>query len=331
MLGFFAGADNVHNLRYFYLPSIVLAGVVAGGSRILGALWLLTLVLPFVAMRTTQLAADRGSAAMHKALLREAHDGAPSPMFVAGLPHTNSSGTVVQLHFGVDRMLQPPFGNGTVQLLALRPLAEVPGVVRLDTYEGLPFALPRGSTWFFVDPTALGRAPPAPVPLPDLRIEGDTDGVLDVSTARLFEFTAKAMELFAKREPSFGLRTPGVKPMGYRVTIFTANGYLACLCFDYGYGGADAGSIDVLRFLASDKDGVAPAITATMGPAWAGEALLVPTTIDRSTDFPVLIEAGSLRASDRAFVPSHRARRLLTFRFDRDYPSWVRAVQGNGR
>ena len=230
MAGFFAGADNVHNLRYFYLPSVVLAGVVAGGGRFLGWLWLLTLVLPFAAMRQAQLAADRASATMHRSLLREAKEGAPSPMFVAGLPHSNPTGSVVQLHFGVDRMLEPPFGKGGIDLYALRPLAEVPGVVRLDTVEGLPFALPRGSTWFFVDATALGRVPPPSRQLPDLPIEGDSDGVLDVSTERLFEVTGRAMDLFAKREPSFGLRTPGCKPMGYRVTIFTANGERISFC-----------------------------------------------------------------------------------------------------
>jgi hypothetical protein len=86
----------------------------------------------------------------------------------------------------------------------------------------------------------------------------------------------------------------------------------------------------MLRFLARDtnQDGVEPAITAVTGPAWAGEGLCVPTTIDRVPEFPVLIEAGSVREFDGTFVPSHRARRLLTFRFDRGYPAWVRAVQG---
>ncbi len=330
MAAFFADPGNVHSLRYFYLPSIVLAGLVAGGGRIVTGLTLLGLLAPFVAMRQTQFTADRESAAMHKAMLREAAEGAASPMFVAGLPHSNAAGSVVQLHFGVDRLLEPPFGPGSTRLYALRPLAEVPGVIRLAPPGDLPFALPQGSTWFFADASALGRATEASPRPPDLTITGDVSdaGVVDLSTQRLFEFTARSPQLFADRAPSFGLRTPGVKPEGYRVTIFTANGYLSCLCFDYDLAGPNDGWIDMLRFLAEDKRSRQPAITALVGAAWAGEGLTVPTTIDRDPEFPVLLEAGSLDRTRGTFTTTHRARRLLTFRFDRGYAGWVRAVQG---
>ncbi len=329
MAGFFGDPGNVHSLRYFYLPSIVLAGLLAAGGRFVTGLAAVALAVPLVTMRTTQLAADRESASMHQAMLREVALGVRGPMFVAGLPHGNATGSVVQLHFGVDRMLEPPFGQGGVPLYALRPLAEVPGVVRLVPPGELPFALPGGSTWFFADATALGRAPDASPPLPVLAIEGDTDGWLDVTTLRLLEVTSRAQELFKNRAPTFGLRTPKVKPQGYRVTLFTANGYLSCLCFDYGLPGATDGWIDMLRFLANDPVlGVRPAVTAVVGTAWAGEALTVPTTIDRVPEFPALIEAGSFDQTRGVFVPSHRARRLITFRFDRGYPGWVRLLQG---
>ena len=329
---FLADSGNVHNLRYLYLPSVVLAGLLAGSGRLvtlLTLLALLALLAPFVAMRTTQRAADRESRAMHQALLREVADGAPAPLFTAGLPHANADGSVVQLHFGIDRLLEPPFGPGGTALYALRPLAEVPAVVRLTPPGELPFALPAGSTWFFADASALGRVPDAPTTLPDLPIVGDQAGIVDVSSARLLEFAGRAQELFAQRAPTFGLRTPGVKPQGYRVTLFTSNGYLSCLCFDYGLAGPTDGWIDMLRFLANDPVlGIQPAVTAVVGTAWAGEALTVPTTIDRVPEFPVLIEAGSLDHASGSFLPSHRARRLLTFRFDRGYPAWTRLVQG---
>lgn len=326
---FLADTGNVHNLRYFYLPSVVLAGLLAGSGRLVTLLTLVALLAPFVAMRTTQRTADRESRAMHQALLREVADGAPAPLFTAGLPHANAAGSVVQLHFGIDRLLEPPFGPGGTALYALRPLAEVPGVVRLTPPSELPFALPAGSTWFFADASALGRVPTAPPALPDLPIVGDRDGVVDVSSARLLDFASRSRELFAQRAPTFGLRTPGVKPEGYRVTLFTANGYLSCLCFDYGLAGQTDGWIDLLRFLANDPVlGIQPAVTAVVGTAWAGEALTVPTTIDLVPEFPVLLEAGSLDRSQGRFLPSHRARRLLTFRFDRGYPAWTRLVQG---
>ncbi len=65
---------------------------------------------------------------------------------------------------------------------------------------------------------------------------------------------------------------------------------------------------------------------------YVGDALVIPTTIDRVPEFPVLLEAGTLEGDPRSgpitFVPTHRSRRLLTFRFDRDYPAWVRRAQG---
>jgi len=261
-------------------------------------------------------------------------------MFVAGLPHANATGSVVQLHFGVDRMLEPPFGRGGTQLYALRPLAEVSGVVRLFPPGELPFALPNGSTWFFADPTALGRATTTAPALPDLPIQGDGDGVLvdgvfDLSTARLLGMTEEYQQHWANGTASFGLRTPGVKPSrprGFRVTLFTANGYLSCLFFDHGLGGPEEGSIDMLRFFAGDpKQGLEPAITGLPNsPIGEGAKLGIPITIDLVPEFPVLIEAGSMRDHGQ-FVPSHRARHLLTFRFDRGYPAWVRLVQRTGR
>jgi hypothetical protein len=59
----------------------------------------------------------------------------------------------------------------------------------------------------------------------------------------------------------------------------------------------------------------------------------VPTTIDRVPVFPVLLEAGDYRLADgtAVFTPTHRCRRLLRFRFDRDYPHWRRTLQGLAR
>lgn len=330
MAGFFADAQNVHSLRYFYLPSIALVGLFTAPGRLFAALAALAVLPALVEMRTVQREADRQSAAMHRALLREVDDGAPSPLFVAGLPHGNPAGSVVQLHFGVDRMLEPPFGPGGAKLYALRPLlGEIPGVLRLAAADDVPFLLPEGSTWFFADATALGRVPHTPPALPDLPLLGDADGVLDLSSARLLAMAEQAPSLWAARAPSFGLRTPGVRPTGFRATIFTANGYLCCLCQDHGLGGPGEGSLDMLRFFADDPvAGTKAAITGLAGTRVIGEDVKVPTAIDLSTEFPVLIEAGAMDGA--RFVPSHRARRLLRFRFDRGYAAWTRLVQGKG-
>ncbi|MCA8952008.1 MAG: hypothetical protein KDE27_21035 [Planctomycetes bacterium] len=330
LAAFLAGADNVHNLRYFYLPSIVLAGLLAAPGPLAAGCMMLAWALPFVAVRAEQRAADRESAAAHAAMLQAAADGAASPMFVAGLPHSNPSGTAVQLHFGVDRMLLPPFGDGRVRPLALRPLVDAPAVFRLSD-DNAPTALPAGSTFRFDGSATLVPAP-APTPLPDLPITGDAGGVVDFTTS-LDEATANFRTLFEQRRPSFGIATPGVKPALYRLTIFTANGYLCCSCADYGLGPAGAGWLDGLRLLVHDPvSGTQAARTALRDDALASADLVVPTAIDLSTDFPVLLEAGSATMGPRGVVfrPTHRARRLLIFRFGRSYAAWVRLVQGKG-
>ncbi|MCU0863132.1 MAG: hypothetical protein MUC36_05020 [Planctomycetes bacterium] len=321
MANFLAESNNPHNLRYWYLPTVALAGaLVAGGRWVLPAM-ALALALPLVLVRGAQRTADLQSAAMHRALLREAADAAPSPMFVAGLPHANRLGTTVQLHFGIDRLLAAPFGADAARLYALRPLDAGPSAFRLTADGELPFALPAGSTWFFADATALGRAPDGPQ-LPPLEVTGDQDGELDLSTPVLFAM--------AKGERRPGLRTPGVRPAAFRLTLCTANGYLATLFVDHGDGSGSDGTIDILSWFSAIGT---PRIGSYAPGAYIGDALDVPTTIDREPVFPVLLEAGTyqLAAGSAVFTPTHRCRRLLRFRFDRDYPQWRRAVQGVSR
>ncbi len=317
MAMFFADSGNVHNLRYFYLPSMLLAALLASRSAALATLVAATLLWPLVTVRQAQYTADSQSASMHKAILREAEDGAASPMFVAGLPHQNAAGTAVQLHFGIDRLLAPPFAADPARVYALRPLAEVRGAVRLFEDGELPFTLPEGSTWFFAGADTFGRAPQGQV-LPELVVAGDDDGLVDFSTPRLYAI--------AGEELAFGLTTTPGRPQGFRLTLFTANGYLACLFFDHGNANDPHGTIDARKLLAGDGKQLEPARYGLLGSAYIGEALPVPTTIDRDTDFPVLLEAGSWQ--DGRFVPTARAQRLLRFRFDRDYPAWKRRVQG---
>lgn len=317
LAAFLAGADNVHNLRYLYLPSVVIAGLLAAPGWLTALLVLAAWALPFVEVRQDHRQADRESAALHRAIQREADDGAPSPMFVAGLPHVNASGTAVQLHFGVDRMLQPPFGAGRTELFALRPLVPGPGVFR-PWPAGEPFALPRGSTWQFADSSAFGRARPPP-PLPELKIAGDEHGVVDLGSDRLLALAENRLEI--------GLTTHNGKPGFFRLTVFTANGYLCCGFADHGPPGADHGTIDVRKMLAQGP-GLQQALYG-LSPAYnLAEGIQVPTIIDLEPEFPALLEQGTREGV--IFHPTHRARRLLKFRFDRSYPAWVRLVQGRG-
>ena len=112
-----------------------------------------------------------------------------------------------------------------------------------------------------------------------------------------------------------------------RLTIVTANGYLATVFVNHAPPDAADGEIDVRSWFADITTLRAGRIARS--DTFIGDALVVPTTIDLSPAFPVLLEGGTLRGLD--FVPTHRARRLLTFRFDRGYPGWVRRAQGKER
>lgn len=311
LTAFLAAADNPLTQRLYYLPAAALAGIVAAAGRGCAIVLLLAWAWPLLAVRIDWYRADQETAAMHRALRDAAADGAASPMFVAGLPPTNRSGTAMQLHIGVDRLLQPPFGDGRVEVRALRPPG--PNTFLLFGDGAPPFALPEGSTWLFGDATALARALPPP-PLPELVVAGDHAGVLDLTTPRLDAIAGDATT-------TAGLQLPGVRAPFFRVTLFTGGGYLATVCRDHAPAGAPGGAIHLYPWFAR---GAAYGVDA-----YIGDALPVPVTVDLKPEFPVLIEAGALQGT--VFVPSHRARRLLTFRFDRDYPAWVRRVQGTGQ
>lgn len=320
--GFLAAADNPQTLRLQYLPSVALVGLVAAAGPWFAGAGIVALAWPFVAMRAEQAAADRQSAQMHQALLREADDGARDPMFVTGLPHTNARGSIVQLHYGVDRMLLPPFAARPHRLYALRPLATSDSAFRLELDDGVPRALPDGSTWHFDTPAALALVPPR-VDLPDLAVAGLVDGGVDL--------TGPALDALLPAGASGPrLRTPQVRTSHYRLTVFTAGGYLATLFGNHATADAADGVVDFRAWLAGDGAAGHEAARYGFGGAeYVGEALVVPTTMDLTPSFPVLLEAGSVDGNG-TFRATHRARRLFELRCDRSYPGWVRRAQGRG-
>ncbi len=311
---FFSAAGNPQSLRLYYLPTIALAGVVAAAGRGPTIAVLLASAWPFVAARAEWYRADQQTQALHRTLLATAAGGAAHPMFVDGLPQTSPSGIVVQMLFGIDRLLLPPFGDGRATVCALRPMSPAHDAFRLYPLRTRPFELPTGSTWFFDGSELRAAPPPPPLPLPELVVGGDEGGVLDLTTPRLDV-------LAADPEATTGLQLRGVRAPCFRLTLFTASGYFATLCEDHAPAGASDGEIRLRRWFS----GGAPYSPGAL----IGDVLAVPTSLDLVPEFPVLIEAGAVQGTE--FVPTHRARRLLTFRFDREYPNWVRRVQGRGR
>ena len=303
--GFFNAADNHHNLRYFYLAFAALAGLLVAPGRWYALLALLLFTPAFVQVRYEQLQADRASSAIHSKLLAQRGDDLPGPCLVAGLPRTSPTNIALQFHFGIDRMLEPPFGPGGVSIYAHRPAGATASAIRLSNADDLPVAPPEGTTLLFRGPNLLTTVPAAMLPDLPLSTEGGTD------------FGGNALLRIAEGERR-ALRTPGTNAPSFRITVFTATGYLSAV-FDQPEQSADGSIIDLKTFFVEAQ-------WATEGDQYWLAGLIVPSTIDLNPVFPVLVEAGY--GSGHEFVATHRARELLGFRFDHDFPKMLRKVLG---
>lgn len=304
MAGFFAQADNHHNLRYFCLAFAGLAGLVVSGGRIAAGVALLTALAGLARVRLEQHAADVQSRGMHQQLLRELDSGAEGPWFVAGLPHQSPHGIALQLHFGIDRMLLPPFGKGGVRMFAHRPTFVMPGTVDLTTLDGLPIAPPLGTTYVLRGSEVLASVPPQGLPELPIAHEGD----VDCTTPALYRLNDGTGPVV--------LRMPGVRTDALRVTFFTASGYLGALVPNHAEPGAADGLLDVVSFFRTAEWATGSELIRGLEPS---------TIMDLDPSFPVLIEGGTF--ANTVFTPTHRARRMLNFRFDRGLPRVMRGGQ----
>lgn len=301
MASFFAQADNHHNLRYFCLAFAGLAGLLAAGGRAAASVAILCALAGLARVRQEQHAADVQSRGMHQQLLRQLDEGTEGPWFVAGLPHQSPFGIALQLHFGIDRLVLPPFGKGGVKVFAHRPTFVLPGTVDLNDGDGLPMAPPGGTTLAFRGSEVLVSVPQRA--LPELPLEHE--GEVDCTSENLYRLNDKTA--------SVRIRMPGVRAEALRVTFFTASGYLGALVPNHAPAGAADGELDLLTFFQTAR--------------WTEGSLLIhglePSTImDLEPAFPVLVEGGTF--ANGVFTPTHRARRMLTFRFDRGLPHVMR-------
>lgn len=301
MASFFAQADNHHNLRYFCLAFAGLAGLLATGGRAAATVAVLCALAGLVRVRQEQHAADVQSRGMHEQLLRQLDEGTEGPWFVAGLPHQSPFGIALQLHFGIDRLVLPPFGKGGVKVFAHRPTFVLPGTVDLTDADGLPIAPPLGTTLAFRGSEVLVSVPQRALPELPLVHEGEVD------------CTSENLYRLNDRTTSVRIRMPGVRADVLRLTFFTASGYLGALVPNHAPAGAVDGELDVLTLFQTAR--------------WSEGGLLIqglePSTImDLDPAFPVLVEGGTF--DNGAFTPTHRARRMLTFRFDTGLPHVMR-------
>jgi hypothetical protein len=299
-LPFWALTGGVESLRYFYASSAACAVLLAAAGPLPAVLALLVFALPALEQRRDWTGAWRDVEAIHRGLIEDRTALPGAEIFVAGLPRQNSRGTVVELHLGVDRLLQPPFVADEPRVCrALRPLSQREDALRLPYGDGvgLPFDAP---TLGFEGPAVRALLPPAR--LPDAPLE--LVGLETVATADL-------LDLHEGRK-SARILVRGVRAERFRVSLFTAGGYLSVEVEDRAAAGAADGAIDLRELLVGRF-----VTTPGADQAHLLFALAVATSLDLEPVFPVLVEA--LRDG----APTHANRRPLRLRFDRGLDAFV--------
>jgi hypothetical protein len=305
IIQFLPGSENIKDLRLFYLPSMALFPLIASGGPFACFLALLLWTAPALEMRADYAEQSDRNRKVHKLIIDSEKEAGDELMFVSGLQRQNQKATVLAFHLGVDRLVEQPFTLGDSRLFALRPLAQSQAVRRLPY--GDERGLPIGRTFSIVNDSILAALPAAS--LRDLPLQLDSG--VDLSTANLRRVLQEGGKLV--------LRMPGQRSAAYRVTIFTAGGYLSCLVSDAGEGGSADGSIDLFALL---REGTID----TAGEQRLWMALRQPLTLDLDRRLPVMVEAGTLQetAAGRVFSATHANRSPVMLRFDRDYPEGIR-------
>ena len=307
---FWPATENIKDLRLFYLPGIAVATLLAVGGWKTGVLALLAGVLPFLQLREEHQANWQDMRTYHHGLLMNAPDIEQDLVFIHGLPRDNPQQTAIAFHLGVDRLLQLPFGRGRQRSLALRPLHPGPDAHVLPYAESKIHGLPFGRTMSFGSPGSLNTR------LPNYRAK---ELVVEYHGPEVLTLDVVERAMRAKLDPH--VRISGMRALRYRVTVFTAGGYLTGFVKDESRPDARDGrfSIRAVLFAFHKRTGQKGDEIAL--------SLIEPSALDLDLRFPMLVEADE--NDDGAggmldFQVSHTNRRPLYLQLDRSYATFVR-------
>lgn len=298
---FWTSTENPENLRYFTLPFAALAGLLAAGRAWTAIPALLVAFLPHLEVRRDYAATCAEARRIHDLLLEQDAKLDPGPIFVWGLPRQNHKHNVISYHLGFDRVVQPPFGDGHHRLFALRPLSPRADATRLPY--GETNGLPHGHTVSLMRDTGAFVLAPDRRPRIGVHIEGPSHLTSEVLTDISLDRVA----------PTFVIDGP--RSTHYRITVFTAGGYIACVLPNELPDGQAGGRVGLTAWLK----------TETTPQAYVVRDLEVPTALDLETRFPVLIEAGEAIDGGHGieFAATRVARDLVWIQFDRGYAAFM--------
>lgn len=321
-----------NNLRYYYTATMLLAALPAAGGFYTLVPVLLLWATPLLDLQAGVRGAWEKAGDAHDRLrdaaVSLAEDGRNNgPLFATELPRAvplmelrpgGPNEFVRCLHYGVDRMLQPPFlPEGAARaLLPLRTMRG--GRAQWMLPEDPPAALPGGTTVMLepmegwaVAPGARGTAP------------------LPVQPVGFTDLRTPSLSVLANPDSEAALVTPGVRCPWYRLTLFTGVGYVTAVVQNSGTEGDPDGRIRLWDWIAlgSDRRPTPPGDPKELR-ARVITQLMEPTVADLDTTFPVLLEGGDLDPELKVFHPTHRTPELLPLAMDRGYGRAVRQALG---
>ena len=319
-----ADTTNPMNLRNFYLPMMPLAVLLSSWGWRTALPALAVAMLPFSELREDYTRSFQRCRSWHEQIQKEVPRHPHELNFIVGLPRVNEKATALEFHLAVDRLLAPPFGDGEKRVFALRPMSHLEGVHTIPYGEAV--GLPIGAT-YAGGPDAL-RVVTNASPLQQMGWDrlGPTVLDLDVLNRMVDNFKIRA-----KGNPPKGqdpvIILDGVRARLYRVTAFTASGYVTAYVRDSAPADATNGHIELGLFLKASAVGPMSFPSGPGGGSFVtvGSLLQRATALDLSMWFPVLIEADARVEFDgnpEHFTPTHANFRPMWLSLDRRFADW---------
>lgn len=317
-----AVADELPNLRLFYLPTVAICLFLGGAGVVPAILTLVVWVPPTLEWHRQYFDQYRDCKAVHQQIIATATELPDQPLFLAGLRRSHEGKMAVGFKEAVDRLCQTPFveEGRTRRTLALRPLGVNAIANRVPYGEQLTLPFDDAMTLAFApDGTSIGQPPEIGsngTRLPDLELS--TVGLEYLASRQLIQL--KERPDLARIESSEAI-FDGALATKARVTLFTGCGYLSTFVPLHATEDQKAAVWISEVLLSSYLDLAADAAQDRV----ILKALEVPTALDLDLGFPTLVEFGRNEeiGGSIAFVPLAANRKILTLRFDRELPKFL--------
>ncbi len=327
-----ASAENPKNLRNFYLPMVALAILIGHAGWLTTILALLVAAFPFIQLRQEFRDTWESNRLIHQNLITDAEKSQEPLFFVDGLAKENDRHTALAFDIGVDSLLRPPFADSDKRVFALRQLNSNTVVSHLPygKERGLPFGLTLAFDGAKIHYTKVPKQS-----LASLLVEQRGNRILSIPVldemAQVHISQKKGGSHYSMSDEPV-IRIRGMKSKFYRITIFTAGGYVTARVRDSSRRDDRDGRIywgDVLMAHNGSQASTNSPIIYDLQKATTLDILTEPNRTGQNLGpaFPVMVELDSRQTYNSrfdSFRPTHANKDPLWIRLDRRLASWLK-------